>query len=166
MAHPQETLNLVRAAYVYDRLPLEQAAQRAGVPPGTAVRWKRAAKARGEDWDKLRAANLLAGEGVESVARQALADYVTQHQAVMAQITASPDLCALQKVPLLASLADSFAKTVAASRRVLPETSELAVSLEVLSDLADFVRASFPHCAPAILEVIEPFGAELVKKYG
>ncbi len=166
MAHPQEKLGQLRAAYVYDRLPLEQAALKAGVPAGTAARWKRAAKARGEDWDKLRAANLLAGEGLESVARQALADYVTQHQALMEQIAQADNLVPAQKVPLLASLADSFAKTVAASRRVLPETDELAVSLQVLNDLADFAKAYHPQCVPAILEIIEPFGGELVKKYG
>lgn len=166
MAHAQETVNALRAAYIYDRLPLESAAAKVGVPAGTATRWKRAAKARGEDWDKLRAAILLAGEGVEAIARQALADYVTQHQAVMEMIATTPDLVAVQKVNLLASLADSFAKTVAASRRVLPETDELAVSLRVLNDLADFAKSHHPHCAAAMLEIIEPFGVVLVKKYG
>lgn len=166
MAHAQEILAALRAAYVYDRLPLDKAALKAGVPASTAARWKRAAKAKGEDWDKLRAANLLGGEGVESIARQALADYVTQHQAVMEMISQDSDLAAIQKVNLLASLADSFAKTVAASRRVLPETDELAVSLQVLNDLADFAKNHYPQCAAAILEIVEPFGAELVKKYG
>ena len=166
MAHARETVAMVRAAYVYDHLPLDSAALKGGVPASTAARWKREAKTRGEDWDKLRAANLLAGEGVESIARQALADYVTQHQAVMEMIATTPDLAAMQKVNLLASLADSFAKTVAASRRVLPETDELAVSLQVLNDLADFAKSHHPQCAAAILEIVEPFGAVLVKKYG
>ena len=166
MAHARETLDAVKAAYVYDRLSLDAAAIKAGVPASTATRWKRAAKARGEDWDKLRAANLLAGDGIESIARQALADYVTQHQAVMAHISQAEDLAAVQKVNLLASLADSFAKTVAASRRVLPEPDVLAVSLQVLNDLADFAKGHYPQCTAAILEIIEPFGAELVKKYG
>ncbi len=166
MAHSHETVAAVRAAYVYDRLPIEKAALKAGVPDSTAARWKRAAKLKGEDWDKLRAANVLAGAGVEAMGRQALADYVTQHQAVMDLISQDLKLAATQKVSLLASLADSFAKVVAASRRILPETDELAVSLQVLSDLATFAKTHYPHCAASLLEIMEPFGAELVKKYG
>ena len=166
MAHAQEAITACRAAYIYDRLPLDKAAAKAGVPPATAARWKRAAKERGEDWDKLRAAVLLSGEGTEAVARQALAEYVALHQAVMEEIAQKAEVTALQKVGLLASLADSLAKTVAASRRILPETDELAISLQVLNSLADFVKNRYPHCAAANLEVVEPFGAELVKKYG
>lgn len=166
MAHPQEKRQALRAAYVHGRLPLEEAARKAQVSPGTAARWKREAKALGEDWDKLRAAALLAGEGVESVARQMLADYVTQHQALMEEITRNPDLQAAAKVSMLASLADSFNKTVAASRRVLPETNELAVALQVVNRLADYVRERFPQHAPAFVEILEPFGDELARVYG
>lgn len=166
MAHPQEKRLALRAAYVHDRLPLEEAARKARVSAGTAARWKREARARGEDWDKLRAATLLAGEGVEAVARQMLADYVTQHQALMEQITKNPDLPAAAKVSALASLADSFNKTVAASRRVLPETNELAVALQVVNRLADYVRTRFPQHGPAFVEILEPFGDELAKAYG
>lgn len=166
MAHPKERRDALRAAYIHDRLPLEEAARKARVSAGTAARWKREARARGEDWDKLRAANLLAGEGVESVARQMLADYVTQHQALMEQIAKSEDLCASDKVGMLASLADSFNKTVSASRRVLPETNELAVALQVVNRLADYVRAKFPQHGPAFVEILEPFGDELARVYG
>lgn len=166
MAHSRETVAAVKAAYVYDRLPLEKAALKAGVPESTAARWKRAGKLKGEDWDKLRAANVLAGEGGEALGRQALADYVAQHQAVMDLISQDVKLAPTQKVSLLASLADSFAKVVSASRRILPETDELAVSLQVLSDLAAFAKTHHPHCAASLLEILEPFGAELVKKYG
>jgi len=166
MAHPKEKRALLRAAFVHDHLPLGEAARKAGVSPATAARWKREARAAGEDWDKLRAATLLAGEGVEAVARQMLADYVTQHQALMEQITGNAELSAADKVSMLASLADSFNKTVAASRRVLPETNELAVALQVVSRLADFVRARFPQYGPAFVDILEPFGDELAKVYG
>lgn len=158
MAHKDEKRQALRAAYVHDRLPLETAADKAGVPISTAQRWKRQARAAGEDWDKLRAASLLAGEGMENVARQMLADYVVQHKALMDLINGDADMGAAAKVAALASLADSFNKTVAASRRVLPETNKLATALTVLNRLSDFVRERFPQHASAFVEILEPFG--------
>jgi hypothetical protein len=166
MAHGSEKIAAVRAAYVHERLPLEMAAAKAGVSPATAGRWKRAAREAGEDWDKLRAACLLAGEGVEAVARQMLADYVVQHKAMMDVISSDADLPAASKVEMLASLADSFNKTVSASKRVLPETSELATALSVLDKLGGFIRDRFPQHAQAFLEVLEPFGTEVAKLFG
>lgn len=163
MAHDNSKRTALRSAYVHDRLPLEAAADKAGVPHSTAARWKRQARAEGEDWDKLRAATLLAGEGMENVARQMLADYVVQHKALMDQINADAELGAAKKVELLASLADSFNKTVAASRKVLPETNALATALTVLNRLSDFVRVHFPQHAAAFVEILEPFGEELAK---
>ncbi|QAZ67042.1 DUF1804 family protein [Solidesulfovibrio carbinolicus] len=165
MAHGSEKVAAVRAAYVHERLPLEIAAARAGVAPGTATRWKRKAKEAGEDWDKLRAACLLAGDGVEAVARQMLADYVVQHKTLMDAISTG-DMPAAAKVDMLASLADSFNKTVAASKRVLPETSELATALSVLDKLGVFIRDRYPQHGPAFLEVLEPFGAEVARVFG
>ena len=164
MAHGSEKVTAVRAAYVHERLPLEIAAARAGVAPGTATRWKRKAKEAGEDWDKLRAACLLAGDGVEAVARQMLADYVVQHKTLMDAISTG-DMPAAAKVDMLASLADSFNKTVAASKRVLPETSELATALSVLDKLALFIRERFPRHGVAFIEILEPFGEEILKLY-
>ena len=165
MAHGSEKVAAVRAAYVHERLPLEIAAARVGVAPGTATRWKRKAREAGEDWDKLRAACLLAGDGVEAVARQMLADYVVQHKTLMDAISTG-DMPAAAKVDMLASLADSFNKTVAASKRVLPETSELATALSVLDKLGLFIRDHYPQHGPAFLEVLEPFGAEVARVFG
>lgn len=165
MAHGSEKVAAVRAAYVHERLPLEIAAARAGVAPGTATRWKRKAKEAGEDWDKLRAACLLAGDGVEAVARQMLADYVVQHKTLMDAISTDDNLSAAAKVGMLSSLADSFNKTVSASKRVLPETSELATALSVLDKLGVYIRDHYPQHGPAFLEVLEPFGAEVARVF-
>ena len=164
MAHDDAKRQALRAAYVHERLPLEEAARKAGVPASTAARWKRQAKAAGEDWDKLRAATLLAGEGMEHMARQMLADYVVQHAALMEEISANTELGPAAKVGMLASLADSFNKTVAASRRVLPETDKLATALGVVNRLADFVREHFPQHVAAFVEILEPFGETLAKE--
>lgn len=163
MAHDTAKRTALRAAYVHDRLPLELAADKTGVPHSTAQRWKRQARTAGEDWDKLRAATLLAGEGMENVARQMLADYVVQHKALMDEINTNPELGAAAKVDMLASLADSFNKTVTASRKVLPETNKLATALTVLNRLSDFVRERFPQHAGAFVEILEPFGDALGK---
>jgi hypothetical protein len=165
MAHGKEKVATVRSAYVHERMPIEAAAAKAGVPAATATRWKRKAKEAGDDWDKLRAACLLAGDGLEAVARQMLADYVVQHKGLMEQIAAD-GLPAAAKVSMLASLADSFNKTVAASKRVLPETSELATALSVLDKLGHFIRDHYPQHGPAFVEVLEPFGSVIAKTYG
>jgi len=166
VAHSRETREAVRTAFVHDRMPLDIAAMKAGVPASTAARWKRRAKELGDDWDKMRAACLLSGDGVESVARQMLADYVVAHKSIMDAISTDDTIEAKVKVQMLASLADSFNKTVAASKRVLPETSELATALSVLNRLGDFIRDRFPQHGPAFVEVLEPFGAEIARAFG
>lgn len=166
MAHSSVTQARARAAYIHDNLPLEQIARLVGVSEPTLRRWKRQAKTDGDDWDKARGARVLAGEGIEQVARQMLADYVVRHQTLTENVLDDPDMGAAAKVSALASLADSFNKIVAASRRVLPETNELAVALQTLGLLGDFVRQNYPQHAAALLEVLEPFGDEVGKRFG
>lgn len=166
MAHSKEVREAVKRHYVHDRMPLEQAAKLRDVSPATVGRWKKEAAENGDDWDKQRAALLLAGDGIEAVARQMLADYLIQHQAMMEEISKSTDINAGKKVEMLASLADSFNKTVAASKRVLPETNELATAMDVVQKLADFIRTHYPQHARIFAEVLEPFGDELAKTYG
>ena len=48
MAHPQETRDKLRKAFVFDQLSLEIAALQAGIGFGTARRWKADAKANGD----------------------------------------------------------------------------------------------------------------------
>lgn len=165
MAHDEATRRAARSAYAYDQLPLERAAAKAGVPASTLARWKREAKAEGDDWDKARTACLLASGGTEDVARQVLADYMVQHKTLLDDLR-DGTIAPKERAAILASLADSFNKTVAACRRVMPETNELAVALEVLGLFGDFVREQFPGHAQALLEVLEPFGYELSKHYG
>ncbi|WP_028536166.1 DUF1804 family protein [Paludibacterium yongneupense] len=166
MAHSPETRDKVRRLYVFDRISLEVASLQCGVSLSTSSRWKRDAQEMGDDWDKLRAAAILAGDGIESVARAALAGFLTQYQATMDMLNASNDIRAEAKVQMLASLADSFNKTVSASKRVLPETSQLATAMEVVQKMAGFIRERFPKHAQAFVEVLEPFGEELAKAYG
>ncbi len=49
MAHSPETKRALRSAYVHQSLTLEIAAERSDISLGTATRWKREAKAEGDD---------------------------------------------------------------------------------------------------------------------
>lgn len=166
MAHPKETRNAVRRAYVYDRLSLEVSAVKAGVSYATAARWKALAAKGGDDWDKAQAAHLMAGGGIESVARQVLAGLVTQYQATMDAVNVDADLKPAAKVQMLASLADAYNKTVSASKRILPETSELATAMQVLQMLADYIHQQYPNQASTFVQILEPFGETLAKAFG
>jgi transposase-like protein len=166
MAHSPETRDKVRRLYVFDRISLEVASLQCGISMSTASRWKREAQEAGDDWDKMRAVQILAGDGIENVARAALAGFLTQYQSTMDALNTNADIRAEAKVQMLASLADSFNKTVSASKRVLPETSQLATAMEVVQKLAAFIREKYPKHAMAFAEVLEPFGDELAKSYG
>ena len=63
-------------------------------------------------------------------------------------------------------MADAFNKTVAASRRVLPETNKLAVALGVIEDFAGYVQKQKTELLPAFVELLEGFGAVIEAKYG
>jgi len=166
MAHGEDSRRAVRAAYVFDQLSLEIAAVKLGVPYATVRNWKRAAKELGDDWDKARGAQMLAGGCIEDVMRQTLAVAIQQTQATIEAIQTATDMSALDKVKALASLSDSLNKLMAAFARMMPETDKLAVATDVVKRLAEFTRTKYPKHAAALIEVLEPFSEELVKAYG
>lgn len=166
MAHGEDIRRAVRAAFIFQQLSLEVAAQKSGVPLATARRWKRDALDAGDDWDKARAAQMIAGGGIEDVVRQTLAVVVQQVQSTVDAIQNSPDMPPAEKVKALASLADAYNKLMAASRRLMPETDKLAVATEVMRLLGEFVRTRHPRHAGAFAEILEPFGHELARAYG
>lgn len=166
MAYKATDKAAARARYIHDNLPLEQVATATGISLPTLTRWKKTAKDAGDDWDKLRAANLMAGEGVEVVQRQMLAEYVNQHKSLLDSVLTDAAMLSAEKIKAISSLADSFNKMISASRKVLPETDELAIALRTLGELGEYIRREFPQHALAFVEILEPFGDELAKKYG
>lgn len=166
MAHDAELKREARRKYIYDRQTLAAIAVLLGVPETTLRRWKRESGARGDSWDAGRSANTIAGEGLEQLVSEVVQDYVVLHQAAIEDLRNDGSLSAADKARVLASLADSFNKTVSAAGRVSPKISELGVAMDVLKRLADFVVQHRPDLAPALLEVIEPFGATLTEVYG
>ena len=165
MAYSKEVRDKVRRAFVFDRLSLEVAAMKSGVNYSTARRWKDDARAAGDDWEKAQAAQLLAGGGIEGAARQMLAGMVTQYQATMDELN-SAEMKPADKVAMLASLADAYNKTINASKRVLPETNELAIAMGVVQRFATFIKDRYPEHVGAFADVLGPFGEELATAYG
>lgn len=169
MAHPRETKEKVRRAYVFEGLSLELAAIKSGVGCTTATRWKQAARDQGDDWDKVRAARTIAGGGLDELGRGMITALLLQFQTTMEQLqsgnldgnTITPEV----RVKMLVSLTDALNKTVASSKRLLPETNQLVVALEVIQLLTQFISERFPQHLAAFADILEPFGHELEAKY-
>lgn len=166
MAHDNDKKREARRRYVFDRQALPTIAITIGISEGTIRRWKSASAAAGDDWDTARAANTIAGEGLDRLVTDVVQDYVAMHQATIEDLKAATDMRPADKAKILAALADSFNKTVSAAGRVSPKISELGVAMDVLKRLGDFVSRKHPKSAPALLEVLEPFGEHLSEIYG
>lgn len=139
MAHAQATKDKLRRLYVFERLSLEVAAGQCGVSFATARRWKDKAEAEGDNWEKLRAAHTMAGTELE-------------------------DIPASERVTLLTSLSDSYNKAISANKKLLPETSRLAVAMEVLEKFAAWIKVKRPELLGAFLDELILFGKKLDKE--
>ena len=166
MAHPTERRTQLRGLYVFKRLPMEAACNALKLAKSTGVRWKAEARDQGDDWDSARAAVALGDENFTQLSRKLLEDYLTQHQASMEALRADADLTAMQRASILASMADSFNKTMASFKRLAPELNRHAIALDTLQRLASFSQQRYPQHVGALLEMLEPFGEELAKAYG
>ncbi|MDO8180168.1 MAG: DUF1804 family protein [Undibacterium sp.] len=163
MAKPAAIRTKLRKHYVFDRLSLEQASKLAGVTYSTAKRWKDKAIAEGDDWDKLKNASALAGGSIEQLSQQILTEMLVQFNSVLELIKADEKMAAVTRVELLSSLMDNIHKSMSAMRRFLPETNALAIGMQVLRGMAEFVQSRFPQHGAAFVEILEPFGDELAR---
>ena len=163
MAHPGEKRAQLRGLYVYQRLAMEVACKKLGVPRSTANRWKQEAADKGDDWDTVRAAVALGDDNFASLSKKLLEDYLVQHQATMDLLRVDKDMSARDRAETLASMSDSFNKTMASFKRLAPELNKQAVQLDVLQRLASFTQARYPQHLSAMVELLEPFGEELAK---
>jgi hypothetical protein len=167
MSHPQETRHALRAAYI-GGLPVEQAAIKAGVPLATARRWKAEATAKGDDWDRCKAANLIvAGGGFDQAMGRVAAGVLLRCEALLERIAEDAEIDPIDATKAVASLTDSLAKAHAATKRMMPETDRYAVAMDVLKRLAEHTMAKKPGAfAAELVELIEAFGIELGRVYG
>ncbi len=164
MAHSPEARAAVRGAYVHKAYPLEEAARQAGIPEATAKRWKAQGARLGDDWDKARAISYMAGQGAEDVMMSVLMQIVTLAQSTMADMQTA-EIDPLVRVEAISRLSDAYHKTAAAIAKGSPKLNKLSVAMDVLERFAEYLRAHHPKLAPALLEVLEPFGHELAKHY-
>ncbi|WP_275789714.1 DUF1804 family protein [Pararhizobium gei] len=164
MATDQDTRRKARSDYVYRRMTIATIALTLSISQATIGRWKKAAKASGDDWDMARSASIIAGEGIETVVSSVVEDFMIMAQSLLEQIK-NDSLPMAEKVKHLVSLADAMTKMTAAAGKLAPKISELGVAQDVMRHLLDFVRQHFPHHAAVIQEIIEPFGERLSGLY-
>lgn len=164
MAHSQATKDELRKKYIFDGLSLAMAAVMTEVSYPTAQRWKNVAKDGGDDWDKVKVARSMAGGDLEDISRQILTDFIIQFKATMDTIKQANDLPPQTRVELLTSLADAYNKTVSSSRKMLPETSKLAIALQVMELLAAYLKEHKPELLIEFMSVLEPFGRLIEKE--
>ena len=78
----------------------------------------------------------LGDENFSTLSKKLLEDYLVQHQATMDQLREATDMSARDRADTLASMSDSFNKTMASFRRLSPELNRHAVALDALQGQA------------------------------
>ncbi len=165
MSAPKKTAKDARRKFVFERQAIPTIAFTLGVSESTVRRWKSAARANGDNWDLVKSANMISGEGMEATVADMIERFVVQFQATISDLEADKSIGAIDRAKVLTSLSDAFAKTVASAGRVAPKISELSVATDVVKRFADYVQANYPQHAVALLEVLEPFGVHLTEVY-
>lgn len=165
MAHSPERIQAVRSGFVYERLPLPEAAVRAGVSYSAAQAWKKRAKALGDDWDKARCASRMAAGGLGDITNQLLEDFALLFQSTIEDIKVG-DYNALAKAEAIARLSDSYMKTMKAAGGGNPKIAKLSVAMEVLSELAGFIKSDYPDDLERFARILEPFGVRVSEVFG
>ncbi|MBF0192873.1 MAG: DUF1804 family protein [Magnetococcales bacterium] len=168
-----ETLRrAVRMAYRDNGGNLAKAAREHGVAEGTARRWRTVDRNQGtpweveprtEPWDQ--AAGCLAGNRRERLVSALLEDYLGLHKEAMAAVKGG-EVTPLERVEALSRLSQALDRTLRALGKASPELSRLAVARWVLERQAEFVRLRYPEHLGVLVEILEPFGAELVRETG
>lgn len=163
MAHGKEKRTQLRGLFVHQRLSMEAACKRAGVPRGTANRWKAEALEAGDDWENARAAVALGDETFSTLSKQLLEDYLIQHQATIDLLRKDEKMTARERAETLASMSDAFHKTMASFKRLSPELNRQSIQIDTLERFVAFAKGCFPRHLEALVEMLEPFGEELAK---
>ncbi len=153
MAHPPEKRIALRSAYI-GGLPLEQAADKVGIPYPTARNWYRESRDAGDDWDKFRAASLIvAGGGIEQAMGRIIAAALMQCEALLEKIALSQDIAGA--VQAMAALGDAIAKLKSAGKGMMPEADQLAIENGAIKAFADLMIKQHPKTAEQVLASVE-----------
>ncbi|MBF0628902.1 MAG: DUF1804 family protein [Magnetococcales bacterium] len=166
----------VRRAYRANGGNLAKAAREFGLSERTVRRWRTQDRQKGISWEieertitpegRLgRAAGCLVGNRREMLVSGLLEDYLGLHQEAMAAIK-NGVVEPLERVDALSRLSQSLDRTLRALGKASPELSRLAVARWVLERQAEFVRIHHPDHLAIFVEILEPFGEELVRETG
>ena len=143
----------LRAAYI-GGLPLESAADKTGVPYGTARNWFNAAKREGDDWDRFRAASLIvAGGGIEQAMGRVVSAGLIRCEALLERIDEINDPVEIAQT--VATLGDTVAKLKAAAKGLMPEADHLAIETGAIKMFVDLFVRLHPAHAEAALSTVE-----------
>lgn len=164
MAYSQADKDKIRRAYIFDKLPLDKCAMLHGISYPTVQRWKKQALDNGDDWDKVKSAQTLAGGEIEDVARTLLTDLIIIFKNTTDSVK-SDEIDSVTKVKLLASLADSYNKSVSANKKLMPVTDKLAVAMTVMEMLGRYIQDTKPEAMAVFVEILVPFGELLSKEF-
>lgn len=160
MAHSPETKNAVRSSYVYEHLPLEAACEKHGVNYNTGRVWKTKAKSSGDDWDRARSAKRMASGGLGEVTSQIVEEFGLLFQTTINDIK-DGEHSGLQKAEAISRLSDAYTKVMHAAAKGSPKLAKLAVAVEVLKLLRDFITDNYPDQMETFLAILDPFGTKL-----
>lgn len=163
MAHPQETRDKVKRLYI-EGMPLNGAAITCEVSYDTARDWKARAKSKGDDWDTARAAFRISDQGIDDLNKQLVEDFARQVITTTRELEEA-QIPAANKATLLAQLADAYAKFSKSFSRLNPQYSGLAVALDTLKIIADYLKARDPAALRALQPHVEDIGAVLGKRH-
>ena len=166
MAYSKQKITEARASYVYEALNLEEISRRLSIPKTTITRWKKAAKNKGDDWDKARAASRLSGQGAEAVTVAVLEDFVLLFQSTLTGVKADKDISPMEKAEVISRLADAYTKTMNSVAKGSPKLDKLSFAADLLRDLVQYIQQNYPQHATAMEQVLVPFGEDLGKRYG
>ncbi|MGL9773292.1 MAG: DUF1804 family protein [Sodalis sp. (in: enterobacteria)] len=109
---------------------------------------------------------MLANGAPEDIARAILTSLMAQFQETLEKANLADTLSAPARVELLARLTDAWSKSIAASKKSLPETSQLATAMKALKLSSVFIQDKHPRHLAAFVDILEAFGPVLEKHYG
>lgn len=168
--HHDEIREAVRTAYLGNGGNLSKAARLHGVPERTARRWRAQDRESGLDWQGLtpegkmgQAAGCLAGNRREVLVSALLEDYLGLHKEAVAAVK-NGVVEPLERVDALSRLSQALDRTLRALGKASPELSRLAVAKWVLERQAEFIKTRHPEHLGVFVEILEPFGEELVRE--
>lgn len=156
----------VRSLYIFQRLNLDAISEKLEIARTTLLNWKRKAACEGDDWDVARTAGDIADCGFKYTIAHVMENFLIQYKHALKDIDADPNLTAEKRVKLLAQLAFSMREMRASVSQLNPEMNKLALAIEIIHRLTTFVRDQYPQHAAAVLEILEPFGEAMAKRYG